>query len=74
MAVRRLGAGNIFEGDWKEGKPQLKGEKGKSLLEMLPWLNETVCRCRLQPTSHLSLPTTAQLEEARPACAPRTRR
>ena len=27
-----LGAGNIFEGEWKEGKPQLKDSKNKGLV------------------------------------------
>ena len=35
-------AGNIFEGDWKEGKPQLKDTKSKDWANLLPWLNETV--------------------------------
>jgi hypothetical protein len=35
-------AGNIFEGDWKEGKPQLKDNKSKDWANLLPWLNETV--------------------------------
>lgn len=65
MAVR-LGAGNIFEGDWKDGKPQLKGEKGKGLAELLPWLNETVRRCRRRSRRHPLLPfTPLQLEISR---------
>ena len=31
--------GNIFEGDWKDGKPVLGG-KQKGLMDMLPWFNE----------------------------------
>ena len=37
-------AGNIFEGEWREGKPQLKDNKNKGLADLLPWLNEQVMR------------------------------
>ena len=44
-----LPSGNIFEGDWKEGKPQLKDNKSKGLADLLPWLNEQVRHCSHGP-------------------------
>lgn len=64
-----LAAGNIFEGDWKEGKPQLKGEKGKGLQDLLPWLNETVRHSCCRPLPPLHSPAARDLSRTDPlAC------
>ena len=52
--------GNIFEGEWKEGKPQLKGEKGKGLADLLPWLNETVAPLPRASAAALRAPAPAR--------------
>ena len=51
-------AGNIFEGEWKEGKPQLKDNKSKGLADLLPWLNETVRFPRHPPLVWFAAPLT----------------
>ena len=55
-------AGNIFEGDWKEGKPQLKDTKSKDWANLLPWLNETVT-LTLTLALTLTLPSRATLAQ-----------
>ena len=53
--------GNIFEGEWKEGKPQIKGDKGKQWADLLPWLSESA-RFRAIPAAPAP-PRRAQLPQ-----------
>ena len=34
--------GNLFEGEWKEGKPIIKGEDAGRGSDFLAWVNEAV--------------------------------
>ena len=53
--------GNLFEGEWREGKPVLKNKsKGN---EFMSWLNETVGAVSNQPRRNNDYASVSQDED-----------